>query len=525
MSARRLARYAGTSSAAATEGPDFRLLYAQVRELMVRRIAGGAWRPGDLLPSEFRLAAELGVSQGTVRKALDELAAENLVVRRQGRGTFVAAHDAQRELFRFFRLADADGRRPTPTSRQLSVRRERADAEARGSRARRGRAGDPRRARPRPRRPPRRVALEPLRHAGLRVHERAGLIGSDRLLERMSAGGGASARDAERTKAPMAVSPLRSATAALAAPTASLIFFGLVFRRSRRIVVFMPIRWGLVSEVSKQLRRLAAGASVSSPEGPAGETGMKITWFAWLLAFASLPIAGLAQAAPIGPAGVLPPGSTVAGRTIGEWSAEWWRWAFSHSGPDNPLADPTGANAGENQSGPVFFFAGTTGGEATRSFPVPAGRFLLVPLVNVAASELTDPPAETEEELRAITGGIIDAVDSLTFSLNGVPLFDPFAHREASPVFDFTALPGNPFGVPAGPSGTAVADGYYVMLDPLPVGTHVIEFGGGILAFDFATRVRDEVTVVPVPPTMWMVGSGVLALVSLALARRGRPLG
>src|SRR5919205_918574 len=78
-------------TAAEPEAPlGYRPLYRQVRELLVRRLAEGVWQPGQLLPSEGQLAAELGVSQGTVRKALDSLTAERLLVRRQGRGTFDA---------------------------------------------------------------------------------------------------------------------------------------------------------------------------------------------------------------------------------------------------------------------------------------------------------------------------------------------------------------------------------------------------------------------------------------------------
>lgn len=84
-------------------------LYARVRTELVNRLISGAWKPAELLPSEFAIAAELGVSQGTVRKALDEMTAEGLVVRKQGRGTFVAEAEDQSILFRFYRLtADAE---------------------------------------------------------------------------------------------------------------------------------------------------------------------------------------------------------------------------------------------------------------------------------------------------------------------------------------------------------------------------------------------------------------------------------
>lgn len=97
--------------------PGFRPLYQQVKDLLVDRLIAGYWRPGDLLPSEIQLAAELGVSQGTVRKALDEMTAENLLVRRQGRGTFVAEHDQEHALFHFFKMIDAEGQPVVPGSR------------------------------------------------------------------------------------------------------------------------------------------------------------------------------------------------------------------------------------------------------------------------------------------------------------------------------------------------------------------------------------------------------------------------
>ena len=86
--------------------------------------------PGDLLPSEPELAADLGVSPGTVRKALDEMTADRLVVRRQGRGTYLARHDDARILFQFFRLMPDDGGpRSFPDSRFGAVATGAADAD------------------------------------------------------------------------------------------------------------------------------------------------------------------------------------------------------------------------------------------------------------------------------------------------------------------------------------------------------------------------------------------------------------
>ncbi|MEJ7138525.1 GntR family transcriptional regulator [Amphibiibacter pelophylacis] len=83
-------------------------LYQQIKALLVRSLQGQEWAPGQAIPAETELAARYKVSQGTVRKAIDELAAENLLVRRQGKGTFVATHDHEQTQFRFLRLR-ADG--------------------------------------------------------------------------------------------------------------------------------------------------------------------------------------------------------------------------------------------------------------------------------------------------------------------------------------------------------------------------------------------------------------------------------
>ena len=109
----------------------YRPLYRQVRDQLVQRLGRGLWPPGAALPSETVLAAELGVSQGTVRKALDELAAENIVVRRQGRGTFVARHGEGGFLFQFFKLVPDHDERVFPQSRVLAVEKTCATAEVR----------------------------------------------------------------------------------------------------------------------------------------------------------------------------------------------------------------------------------------------------------------------------------------------------------------------------------------------------------------------------------------------------------
>ncbi len=109
--------------------PAFRPLYRQIQDLIVQALADREWQPGEMIPSEFELAARFEVSQGTVRRAIDELAAENLLVRRQGKGTFVATHADPRAFFRFLRLIPDDGTVPRSRSEPLDCQSLRAGQE------------------------------------------------------------------------------------------------------------------------------------------------------------------------------------------------------------------------------------------------------------------------------------------------------------------------------------------------------------------------------------------------------------
>lgn len=112
--------------------PAFSPLYQQIKSLILRSLQDGEWKPGDMIPSELELAARYKVSQGTVRKAIDELATDNLLVRRQGKGTFVATHAEQHIQYRFLRLLPDAGSLDSqgPAERRIiECRRLRAPAE------------------------------------------------------------------------------------------------------------------------------------------------------------------------------------------------------------------------------------------------------------------------------------------------------------------------------------------------------------------------------------------------------------
>jgi len=133
-----------TVDATASAAPAFSPLYQQIKALILQSLEAGEWKPGEAIPSEMDLAARFRVSQGTVRKAIDELAAENLVVRRQGKGTYVATHAEQDLRYRFLKLMPDSGDRSSegPAQRKvIECKRVRAAAEV--ARALALRAGDP----------------------------------------------------------------------------------------------------------------------------------------------------------------------------------------------------------------------------------------------------------------------------------------------------------------------------------------------------------------------------------------------
>ncbi len=94
-----------------TNSPSYRPLYDQIKVLLTQSLIGGEWRPGDMIPSEIELANRYKVSQGTVRKAIDSLASENILIRRQGKGTFVATHKEDNVKLRFLRLTAVNGQK------------------------------------------------------------------------------------------------------------------------------------------------------------------------------------------------------------------------------------------------------------------------------------------------------------------------------------------------------------------------------------------------------------------------------
>ncbi|MGV2187446.1 GntR family transcriptional regulator [Agrobacterium rhizogenes] len=115
--------------------------YQRLRDDLAARINRQEWRPGESIPSEAELSATYGVAVGTVRKAIDQLVADGVVERHQGRGTYVRRARFNSSLFRFFRFQSESGERRVPESRIL--RRESIAAPSAVASALRLREGDP----------------------------------------------------------------------------------------------------------------------------------------------------------------------------------------------------------------------------------------------------------------------------------------------------------------------------------------------------------------------------------------------
>ena len=225
---------------------------------------------------------------------------------------------------------------------------------------------------------------------------------------------------------------------------------------------------------------------------------------------------------------VEPGGSTVAGKTIGDWTADWWNWTGSVSG--SVFNDTTGALATKNQSGPVFFVAGTQGTSVTRSFDVPGNKFILFPLINFVVANGPDPGfADTKTEAGALVDGAITP-SNLFAKIDGMDVPNLASHREKSPVnFTYTVSAASGTFTP-GTFKDANSDGYWIMLDPIGSGTHTLSFGGTTNAFtgpdpsfhvdSFDVDVTDNIratggSAIPLPVAAWS-GLPVLGLLAVA---------
>ncbi len=198
-----------------------------------------------------------------------------------------------------------------------------------------------------------------------------------------------------------------------------------------------------------------------------------------------------------------------------ELSAAYWQWAVIEPSASNPLTDTTGNFAGRNQSGPVWFLGGSVIGPVTRTVSIPNDKSIFFPVVTIAWANGNEaavgPPwnIAIDDELtgRTIIFDFINQTTNLVCKLNDVDI--PFV-RTQSPTFNIPLAPDNIFGVPAGDWDLSWADGYYALLSPLAVGNYTLHFAA---ADSYPQDVTYNITIVPVPGTLPLLGSGLLGLV------------
>ena len=217
---------------------------------------------------------------------------------------------------------------------------------------------------------------------------------------------------------------------------------------------------------------------------------------------------------------LFPREATPFGVSYEDWAAAWWQWAFSIPVDENPML---GGPCELHQSGKVFFLAGTSGGADHRSCTIPAGKGVFFPIVNVvfrscpeyADASYTCDLATSEDNLHENASWYMENGDrTLLLEIDGASVDGLDAYRAHSEVFadaspdaveDRVAptcsgkIEENPCGVPVGSPRPSVADGYWAMLRPLPVGQHEIRFAASI-EYDwggFSLDVTYDIVVAP----------------------------
>lgn len=175
---------------------------------------------------------------------------------------------------------------------------------------------------------------------------------------------------------------------------------------------------------------------------------------------------------------ILSPDEKVSGISQSEWSTAWWQWAGSFDREESPIADSNGERCQLKQSGPVWFLASTYGTKRTiRTCKFPRDKYLFFPLINYVFM----PPIEKDchctcDTTKAHAKAMTDNPEMLVLDMDGQRFGSLETHRQATrQCFDMGAKTPQKYRI-----FPSAADGYYVMLPPLSLGKHVLNFGGAL---------------------------------------------
>lgn len=185
-----------------------------------------------------------------------------------------------------------------------------------------------------------------------------------------------------------------------------------------------------------------------------------------------------AASPPPYPKDIVPPFVSVESVSQGAWSVRWWQWAASFLPDESPVADLTGRLCANGQEGPVWFLAGTYESRlVTRACTVPRGRYLFFPIINYVVAPRANGTLTCSEAMSSARE-MTDDPSILVAEIDGVKLEHLRQYRQASPrCFDLALRAKNDMSI-----NTTAANGYYLMLAPLPPGRHTLRFGGRLPA-------------------------------------------
>ncbi|HEU5119999.1 MAG TPA: hypothetical protein VFT71_03335 [Candidatus Nitrosocosmicus sp.] len=185
---------------------------------------------------------------------------------------------------------------------------------------------------------------------------------------------------------------------------------------------------------------------------------------------------------------IFPPESKSFGLSYVEHEKNFWKWALAIPVNENPVNDPTGekcTNGQSNTNSSVFYLSFNNGGKSERTCTVPAGKGLLIPVMQVVITD-KDLPGASVEELATSAKKDQDSVNSLYLKIGNkeYKYKDLYLYRTPTDVFEVIFPDKGIFGILGGGPSKAVADGFYILTKPLTNGTYSIHFKSSLICPD-----------------------------------------
>ena len=186
--------------------------------------------------------------------------------------------------------------------------------------------------------------------------------------------------------------------------------------------------------------------------------------------------------------GIYPPESKPYNLTYAEHAQNFWKWLLPIPADQSPMEDPTGekcTNGQANSNSSVFNLAHNSGGKSVRTCEVPAGKGLLIPVMEVEWNDIETPGASIDDLHTSATKDQ-DSVNSLYLKLDDkeYQYEDLLKYRTHTEDFDVTFPNNGIYGVMEGGPTKAVADGFYILTEPLTAGNHTVHFKSSLLCLD-----------------------------------------